>query len=353
MAERLEGYDFVRSFAIFIVFLGHILNKQSTNEAILLAVRSLSPGLTMSLLGFISATLLSTREYDFGSFLIKRFTRIYISLTLCLTIILIIHAIQGKNIISQHMLLHVMGLSAFFDLLSVQNKATIGSGLWFITAINLMYLLFPLLSRLFRHSRGLIHLFVIIVLCTALNFVMYGTSSIFNVVISFAVGVYLGVNGYSQRLIYAERNFLFTLSGCTGLLIVAALSTANIIPYEIRNLLFAFYPLAFVPFLFTISKNLPTPIQGAIGFFAGLSYEFYILHFYFINEGFRDFFTASTPLYSQIIISFVATFALAYIVSRIASFLRKSANKYFLEFHNEKRLSANSTEDRASWIRVT
>ena len=68
MDKRIEGYDFIRSFAILVVFLGHAL-KHSTNEVFLLAIRSLSPGLTMSLLGFISAALLSARDYDFGSFL--------------------------------------------------------------------------------------------------------------------------------------------------------------------------------------------------------------------------------------------------------------------------------------------
>lgn len=80
MNKRIEGYDFIRSVAILVVFLGHILNKQATNETVLLTFRSLSPGLTMSLLGFISAALLSVKEHEFGTFMIKRFTRIYISL---------------------------------------------------------------------------------------------------------------------------------------------------------------------------------------------------------------------------------------------------------------------------------
>ena len=173
MDKRIEGYDFIRSFAILVVFLSHAL-KHSTNEVFLLASRSLSPGLTMSLLGFISAALLSARDYDFGSFLIKRFTRIYISLIFCLIVILSAHALLGKKVITQHTLLHLMGLSAFFELFLVQNKTTIGAGLWFITAMILMYFVFPLLQKLFRHPRGLVHLFFFVALCTVLNFAMYG-----------------------------------------------------------------------------------------------------------------------------------------------------------------------------------
>jgi hypothetical protein len=67
MGNRIEGYDLIRSFAILTVFLGHILAKQTTGW-VHLAFCSLSPGLTMSLLGFISAALLSTKKQDCGSF---------------------------------------------------------------------------------------------------------------------------------------------------------------------------------------------------------------------------------------------------------------------------------------------
>jgi surface polysaccharide O-acyltransferase-like enzyme len=340
MDKRIEGYDLTRSLAILVVFLAHILDKQSTNRVVLLIIHSLSPGLTMSLLGFISASLLSAREYEFGSFLIKRFTRIFISLICCLTVILSAHALLGKKVITQHTLLHLMGLSGFFDLFLVQNKATIGYGLWFITAITLMYLVFPLLQKLFRHPHGLIHMFVFIVLCTILNFVMYGTSSIWNVFISFAVGTYLGANDYIKRLVNNETSVFFTLSGCIGLLIVSALSTSNVLPLAIRGVLFAFYPLVFIPLIFSISKKLSPPILTASSFFAGLSYEFYILHFYFINDGFKDFFPASTQLYGQIIIGFITTFALAYILSKGAFWLRKRANEYLLPSSIKTHLSA-------------
>ncbi len=331
MNKRIEGYDFIRSLAIFIVFMAHILDKQSTNGAVLLGVHSLSPGITMSLLGFLSAVLLSPREYDLGSFLIKRFTRIYISLIFCLIVILCAHALLGKKVINQHMLLHVIGLSAFFDFFLVQNKATIGSGLWFITAIVIMYLVLPLLQKLFRHPHKLVHLILFITVCSVLNFLMYGTAQIWNVFISFAVGVYLGVNGYTRRLIDPEPGMLLLiLASSITLLIVQVLSTAHVLPGVIQGGLVVFYPLVFVPLLFAVSKKLPTLIVTASSFFAGLSYEFYILHFYFINEGFKDFFPATTPLVGQIIIAFVITFVLAYVISKCASWSRAAADKYLL-----------------------
>ena len=328
MNDRIEGYDFIRSVAILVIFLAHILNIEGVNNAVLLTVRSLSPGLTMSLLGFLSALLLCSQDRDVGSFLIKRFTRIYISLALCLSVVLTAHALLGKKVVTYHVLLHAMGLTAFFEWLQVKNRATIGAGLWFITAILLMYFMLPLLQRLFRHPRGFLHLSVFVALCTTLHFVMYGAAVTWDVVISFAVGVYLGVNGQTSRLINAGT--IRPLAGTLGLLGVAALSTAGVLPYEVRGFLFAFYPLAFVPLLFAVCRKLPTPIVAASSVFAGLSYEFYILHFYFINQGFGDFFPPSTSLSGQIIISFLATFALAFVISKFALWFRRVANGYLL-----------------------
>ncbi len=328
MNTRVEGYDFIRSIVILVVFLGHILDKQATSEAVLLATRSLSPGLTMSLLGFLSAVLLSAREYDFGTFLIKRFTRIYISLAFCLTVVLAAHFMLGKGAISQHTLLHFIGLSAFFELFLVPNKASIGAGLWFITVIVLMYLLFPLLQRLFKHRRGFLHLLLLVGACTLASFVTYVTPSVFNVIISFSIGLYLGANGHIQRL--TEIRPMPSLLCSIGLLALVALATAEVLPFFVRNLLFAFYPLAFVPLLLAISRKLSPAALAASGFFAGLSYEFYILHFYLINEQFADFFPASTPLAGQILVSFITTLVIAYLVSNAATRFRVLADRYLL-----------------------
>ena len=338
MDKRIDGYDFIRAFAILTVFLCHAF-KRSTNEVFFIGSHALSPGLTMSLLGFISAALLSARDEDFGSFLIKRFTRIYSSLIFCLITILTIHALLGKkvmeishagHIMAQHTLFHFMGMSAVFEMLEVDSEVTIGSGLWFITAIVALYLVFPLLRKVFRHPRGFVHVVLFVVLCTMLNFVMYGMQSMWNVVISFAVGVYCGANGYTKRLTDAGGRLVVPLVGCVGLLTVTALCTAHVLPNSVRNLLFAFYPLAFVPVLFAVSQKLPKPILVASSVFAGVSYEFYILHFYFINDRFKDFFSAAIPLYGQAIIAFVITAVLAYVISKGAARFKQMADNYLL-----------------------
>ncbi|OGM11052.1 hypothetical protein A2Z22_03615 [Candidatus Woesebacteria bacterium RBG_16_34_12] len=59
MKDRILGYDVARFFAILTVFFAHILLYQTNNKIIFVSLASLSPGITMSLLGFISAALLS------------------------------------------------------------------------------------------------------------------------------------------------------------------------------------------------------------------------------------------------------------------------------------------------------
>lgn len=331
MTSRKDGYDLIRSVAILIVFFGHILNKQISDDFGLLILRTLAPGLPMSLLGFISGALLSKTETDFGFFLIKRFSRIYTSLFLCLTCILIYHYFLGKDIISQHALLHYLGMSAFFEIFLVKNTATIGGGLWFITAICFMYILLPLLKHIFAHRKGTVHFILFIIGCTVLQFIMYGTQSLWNIVVSFSLGVYMQVKGLLPKL--TEKNNRLYWLFAIALIIISALSTVKILPYSVRKILFVFYPLAFVPIFFSVSRILPKSIMSFVLFFASISYEFYILHFYFINKNFYEIFPPTFGLLSHIIISFTITCFLSFVLSRLAIKLRKIELDYLSPRH--------------------
>jgi hypothetical protein len=77
MRNRIDSFDLIRSFAILTIFIDHTITKDPRidNGFAHLAITTLSPGLTMSLLGFISAALLSSTMLNYGPFLIKRFTR--------------------------------------------------------------------------------------------------------------------------------------------------------------------------------------------------------------------------------------------------------------------------------------
>ena len=185
--NRVVGFDFIRTAAILIVFIGHIINRQSDNQALLLTFRSLSPGLTMSLLGFISPILLTKQFQNIfdSSYYFRRLTRIYISLFLCLTLLFLHLILLGKDVINLHSALHFMGLSLFFDIFMVDSKSPLRLDLWFVSIIIIMYLLLPFLSQLFRHRNGFVHLVILILFFFFLDFSIYRIASAWNVAISF------------------------------------------------------------------------------------------------------------------------------------------------------------------------
>ena len=59
--KRDFGYDLIRTFAILCIFLYHILNRQASNPVVLITINSLTV-VSLSLLGFISAALLSSNQ---------------------------------------------------------------------------------------------------------------------------------------------------------------------------------------------------------------------------------------------------------------------------------------------------
>lgn len=339
-SRKIDGYDLIRTSMILIVFIEHILQTEGSDSVKIIAL-CFNPGLTMSLLGFISGALLGSNESDTGTFLIRRLMRIYLSLIPCLCLVLLIHLFigkipieslfqQGERLFIRHIIIHLMGLSAFFQVFVVTNSSTIGGGLWFITVIVALYFVLPILQKLFRHHHGFIHLLVVTTICIAFQLVGLGVSSASNVIISFSLGVYLVTNNKLEYLTQGGSPRHLFFSGV--LLVTVAMTRTGLIPAPVQSFLYIFYPLAFVPLFFSISTRLPAPILAASGFFAGLSYEFYILHFYFIGNNFRDFFPASIPLYAHIVISFIISLMLAFVMSKCVFGLNRTMVMYFFEY---------------------
>jgi len=343
--ERIGAYDLARSFAIVFVFLGHIIISQTSSFALKVVFGTLSPGLTMSLLGFISAALLSIRTEEAGVFLIKRFSRIYIPLFSCLVVVLVIQSILGTAKFTLDTVLHFLGLSGFYELFPHLNEASVGQGLWFVTTILTMYLLLPALQRLFKHRRGLIHLLVAIVLSLA-AYRWINAAGAWNVVIAFCIGTYVGVNGRLEAL--ARRPPALYAGLACLLLGVCALASARVIPFWIRGLLLPFYPVVFIPIFFMLAKVLPRWLMGAASLFAAVSYEFYILHFYFINRGFDELFGGSLRMAAEIPISFAVTLVLASLLYFADSRLRRPVDAYLLETRrrSQKTLATSDSPDR-------
>jgi peptidoglycan/LPS O-acetylase OafA/YrhL len=326
--ERIPAYDLARTFAIVTVFLGHSIINHTSSRLAGQALSSLSPWLTMSLLGFISALLLANRNEESGAFLIKRFTRLYPSLLLCLAVVTVLQLILGTAVLNADTAVHFMGLSGIFSLISAPNHASVGRGLWFVTVILVMYALLPALRRLFRHRRGFLHLVVIVVLGLVAHRWLFA-DGLWNVFIAFCVGTYLAVSGRLQPL--SRWPARWALPTAAGLLGIYALASLELIPIFIRGLLLPFYPVVFLPLFFWAAGWLPRWVMRAAAAFAVVSYEFYILHFYFINDSFRDLFGPSIGLAGRLVIGFAVTFVLATAVNVVSRLIRRHVDGYLLE----------------------
>ena len=113
MKNRYFEYDFIRASAIIVVFLAHVVMAQAPGTFQANVLGTISPGLTMSLLGFLSAILLNYHIAEPSAFLLKRLIRIFIPLGLCLTMVTLLHWAQGRHALTQDLLFHYMGLTAF------------------------------------------------------------------------------------------------------------------------------------------------------------------------------------------------------------------------------------------------
>jgi peptidoglycan/LPS O-acetylase OafA/YrhL len=325
---RTLAWDLVRSFAIFFTFLGHTIIFHTSYHWMDRLFATLSPGLTMSLLGFTSAALLAGRDSDDGAFLLRRFIRIYVPLIVCLAAVVALQAAIGTLTVTPHIAIHFMGLSGVFSLLSVPNKASIGMGLWFVTTILVMYMLLPALRRLFVHRRGFLHLLIVIALCIYFNRRFEPADENWNVVIAFCIGTWIVVNGRLDRFTHrpAGRSAIMAVIVLT----VCALATWRIIPYEIRSLLYPFYPVAFIPLFFALSPRLPGMVAHPVTYFALVSFEFYILQFYFIGSALKAVIRVQLPLIAGLPVAFVLTLAAATILYGVDSRLRRVTEDYLL-----------------------
>ena len=316
---------------IMSVFVAHILLAQSKNIVSTVFFTSISPGITMSLLAFISACLLADNkliENNFQVFLFKRLTRIYIPLVLCLTFAVALKMSYGLNVQIDHLIYNYLGLGLFFDWLKVPNNAIVGRGTWFVTAIIVMYMLLPALKLLFKHKNKNLHFILLYIFCETINFItMPPATSFWNVAISFSLGVYLSVNGLLSYLVNTKLKHSIPLSFFA--LVVCMLSSSGIINIYIRNLMYPVYPIVFAPMFFGVSNYLPIWIDNIVTNFSEISFEFYILQFYFINGSFIQIFGSGFGLLTQIIIGFSANLFVAAILAKTANVIRKSIDAYF------------------------
>jgi Acyltransferase family len=325
--QHIGAIDLIRTSAILIVFFHHFLTKEPVGSI----VKSITPGMGLiglSLLGFISSLLTTRENFGDGLQMLRRMLRIYIPLFLCLTVVLFLYNRVMDFHFGQHALLHYMGLTAFFQLFGVKSGIFFSDGLWFITTIVVLYFISPIFSVLFSHKNRVGHLLICAACFSILDFVMYGHANIFNVATGFAFGVFIQKTEYLPRLI--KMHPAVYIPSAVAILAVNILSAYEAFPVYVHSFFYIFYPVIFVPIFYKLSSLLPKSIMKLIGYFSVISYEFYILHFYFISKTLYSDILDPNGIIERISLAFGITTVLSVALSWIGTIMRKSLESYIM-----------------------
>lgn len=307
-------FDVIRATLIVWVFFAHAADWSFKGTLFRDVMLVLSPGLTMCLLGFLSAVLLTNKDGDTGVFLLKRGLRIFIPLYLCHLVIISIQLVLGTLALNQDALLHFLGLSLFFHVFEAADRSSIGAGLWFISAILFLYALLPVLRHLFSlHRAGLI-LCVAILLCLFLDAALYNSESFFSVVIGFMMGV------YQQQRGLPKFDFPMLIVGNFALFGLLYVMTTSEHLMAQRYLLLPCYPLLVYPLLHAAAKHAPAMFKRGCERFSRCSFEFYLLHFYFLFPYWTIWSPQEHPVIAMFIAFFV-TFALSALLQPLGQYI--------------------------------
>lgn len=329
MKNRIQSFDVARTFAILITYFAHIISFQAPESHLTTGLLMLSPSATMAILGFISAALVVPPEGVWSATeLPKRLIRIYVPMLLCSFVCFIIGQTYHIAYDSRQIAFHLLGTSLFMDWFNVPNNATIGYGLWFVTAIIIMYFTLPVQVVLFRHRNRFYHLIAYSFTCVLLRQFLPADSSFWTVAASFSLGVYLVVNKKIEVIIkYSVTKIIpFTLLALGGSYLALRLPDSR----WLFGLIIPFYPLVLMPLMRFLADKLPYSVNLLIAWFSEISYEFFIMQFAFFNGGLWRL-VGKQPLWEHIITSFILTLSVAWVLNRIGKSIRLAMENYLLK----------------------
>lgn len=328
MKNRISSFDIARTFAILITYVAHIVAFQAPDLPLTTGLLIFSPGATMAILGFISSSLIASRGSEWSSKeLTRRIIRIYIPMFLCTAASFVLGQFHHISYDIKQVVLHLLGLSLFMDWFNVPNNATIGYGLWYVTAILTMYLTLPIQVVLFRHRNGLVHFVGYSMLCMLLRQFLPSDTSFWTVAVSFGFGVYLVVNGKLSSIIECSAHKVAPL---TFLVLVGSYLALTLPNYNwILGFIIPFYPLALMPFVTSLADKLPRSLNMAAAWFSEISYEFFIIQFALFNGPLWNL-VGKQSLLIHILTSFTMTIFIAFALNRLGKAIRLAIENYLV-----------------------
>ena len=229
------------------------------------------------------------RELKLKDYYLKRFTRILIPFYLVyvlylITFMLLTHeklsGIYSKDASPFSFIFTLLGMDAYVSSFGIPTFS-LGIGEWFLGALVLMYIVFPILCFGLKKQKwvtlGIMTIYYIVILVTY-QYMPY--KDIVPGYVNFTCKVYEFFLGMFVVMIIDQINQWVSLGIGTGVIIFAL-----IYPYKIminENLLVLIVNIAFFMFFMGLEKffssNKITGVIKAVTYLCGFTYEFFLIH---------------------------------------------------------------------------
>lgn len=271
--NRNPGFDVVRMVATILIITTHsasILGFDNSSDFLNNFVYSNTTYFGLGLFTMLSGALQMKCNYSVADFYERRFVRILIPFVFWATVVYIISAFIGKydsiNSVRDAVINYIPAL--------LLNRINIAY--WYIYLILLLYLITPLLIKVFRNNRKLLAIVLV---------VWMGVESIFQIkgvagTVLFYTGLYLlgfFINEFTKR---TRVSFLCGMGGFLLLFAASSFSTPGFIDFSLN--------LASLICLF-VGLSSVTRFNLVVQSFSRYSFTIYLTHFIFIRSLFTLF----------------------------------------------------------------
>lgn len=302
--RRLWGLDFVKIIAIFWICLYHLLdfrNKwtlglhfdkgtlfqyftEHSNAIKTLFQSLLSLGIIGVNIFFIASGVglaISQKNKTFKMFFLRRIMKIFPTYWLFLSITLLHFLFKGLNINWLDFLVHYAGIHSFFP----EFTYGISTPLWFVGVILQLYLLFPILHRMYQKIHPILFFGIIIFLQILLNPLLsqtfVGGRFFTEFIIEFCIGIHIGKLILNKRVNFGLKKLsILLLPGLISLILLINKNTWKLPPHLIKPI-FVVAGISLFISLFSIGENIKSKWLKNLSL---LIYPLYLVHYFVLTE---------------------------------------------------------------------
>jgi hypothetical protein len=302
-ATMSYNFEVAKVVAILLVFTGHF---HTGVEGFWIIV-----SIGLFVFGFSSAFFTSAKYHDvfhFKPFWKNKAVRLVPDVLLINIFLLVLFLAQHREgLFTWQTGVHVLGLTGFLNWFGVDNPSPFGGGLWFFTLLLLFYAIYPLL-RLIGRSKVALYIMVLVTFASAVwltDNTKMGHALWFTAW-SFIFGIFVQRTGMSMGAI---------VSGGIALVLASVLAALNV-AWNLNQLnTVLIFAVSVSVVLWLKSARLPRRPLAPLAALSGLILSIYFLHGYL-------YVSVTEYRLPDYILSLVCVLSAAWLVSRVASFLR-------------------------------